>query len=582
MFLELAQFIFIFGLILLTLSSILLNINKIKLSIHLLFTGIILSILSLLIAFVQDDFSIHYVYQHSKSSLPLLLKIAALWSAHEGSVLIFLFFLLLGIEVILRHPQVALSQNTIPWRYLSISLCSFCWYFFIFSPIYQRILPFPPYEGADLNPLLQDYSLSYHPPLLLFGTALTYPVAVSSVFCLTGVNCLLLYRLVLMASTGILTLGITFGSMWAYHVLGWGGWWFWDPVETISLIPWFGNLYLIHESYQKKISLSSLLIWIAILLGQWMVRSNYIVSVHSFAQTHSSTGLILILMSTSIISLITFLKMKNPKKESPAHLVKTGAKILGICFLVILFGLLWPMLANFYQENQIHLDGDFYNIILGTLLTSGLLLWAFQRKKNSYKFYISFIAFLILSFLFSLKTILAISLVGLIAGLFQKKNLSWYYHQLVFLFIGICSLFGTFSSQQEYLLKFNQEQSFSKFKILISPSSKVLDSDEKSIIEHVVFMTLNSGKKITLKPQRIFFHSQHQEIVKMDWHVGVYHEYMVCLGEQLDSSTILVRVYHRPFVRLIWLLGITSGLGMSLYASFKLFFTNNRQSSRKI
>ena len=194
-------------------------------------------------SFLNSNFILNYVYEHSHSTLPWFFKVAAVWSGQEGSTLIFFIFaqgsFLLSCIFMCPTQKNLLSQNQVLIKYILFQVILMTGYI-ITSDLFALNIPYVPNEGTDLNPLLQNYAMTYHPPFLLAGQAGFFAISIlSSLNSQTSLHqTSVLFNKITYLSLGILTLGITFGSMWAYNVLGWGGYWYWDPVENISLIPW--------------------------------------------------------------------------------------------------------------------------------------------------------------------------------------------------------------------------------------------------------------------------------------------------------------------------------------------------------
>src|SRR4051812_47680828 len=253
------------------------------------------SFAALTYAHVNDDFSVLNVVEHSHSAKPLIYKISGVWGNHEGSMLLWVLILTLFGAV------VALARGAVPVRLCAGALAvqaaiSFAFLLFILttSNPFARVSP-APLEGQDLNPLLQDPGLAIHPPLLYIGyVGFSISFAFACAALLDGRIDAVWARIVrpwTLGAWAFLTLGIAMGSYWAYYELGWGGWWFWDPVENASLMPWLAGTALVHSTVvmEKRDALKVWTILLAILtfslslLGTFLVRSGVLTSVHSFA-----------------------------------------------------------------------------------------------------------------------------------------------------------------------------------------------------------------------------------------------------------------------------------------------------------
>ena len=244
---------------------------------------------------VQSDFSIKYIAFHSNKELPIFYKISSIWSAHEGSMFLWILFLALWSQLF----NLNLSQKNIlkapALGILAFILFGFLVFLLVTSNPFERILPIPPLNGADINPVLQDPALAIHPPFLYLGyVGFVIAFAYNTAFLVKGdmsINWEKVVRPWSLAAWILLTIGISLGSWWAYYELGWGGYWFWDPVENVALMPWLAGTALIHSLYvsSKSSALRSWTILLSIsvfslsLFGAFIVRSGIIDSIHSFA-----------------------------------------------------------------------------------------------------------------------------------------------------------------------------------------------------------------------------------------------------------------------------------------------------------
>ena len=270
-----------------------LPIQKFALLMTLLVTG---AFFALIYSFVIDDFSVAYVAQNSNINLPIYYKFAATWGAHEGSLILWILSMNLWLLAFLSfNKSRSINFSNIVFGVCSLVIFSFLLFTIFTSNPFERILPVPPLNGADLNPSLQDFAFTVHPPLLYFGySGLLLPFAISIAAMLSSVpnrDWASASRPWTLLAGSFLTVGIGLGSWWAYYELGWGGWWFWDPVENAAFIPWLLSVALVHslivtENRNLFINWSLLLsifAFAASLLGTFLVRSGILTSVHAFA-----------------------------------------------------------------------------------------------------------------------------------------------------------------------------------------------------------------------------------------------------------------------------------------------------------
>ncbi|MFJ5370220.1 heme lyase CcmF/NrfE family subunit [Bosea sp. CER48] len=345
------------------------------------FALVALSFSALVAAYVRSDFSVANVVANSHSTQPLIYKFTSVWGNHEGSMLLWVLILTLF------GALVALSRNSLPPRLRAGTLAvqglvavAFLAFTLLTSNPFQRLSPAPA-EGQDLNPILQDLGLAIHPPLLYVGYvgfSITYAFAVAAL--IDGRIDAMWARAVrpwtLLAWT-FLTLGIAMGSYWAYYELGWGGWWFWDPVENASFMPWIAGTALIHSTVvmEKRDALKVWTILLAILtfslslLGTFIVRSGVLTSVHSFA-TDPARGLFILLILVFFVggSLALFAWRAPLLRQGGlfAPVSREGALVVNNIFLAtacatVFVGTLYPLVLEMVTGDKISVGAPFYN-----------------------------------------------------------------------------------------------------------------------------------------------------------------------------------------------------------------------------
>ncbi len=334
-------------------------------------------------SFVVHDFSVNYVATNSNLELPLIYRLAAVWGAHEGSLL--LWIVLLATWALL----VAALSGNLPIAFrarvlgvLGLIGVGFMLFTLLTSSPFARLIPAAA-DGADLNPLLQDPALAAHPPMLYMGyvgTAVAFAFAVAAM--LTGKLDAAWARWTrpwTVAAWMFLTVGIALGSWWAYYVLGWGGWWFWDPVENASFMPWLATTALIHSLAvtEKRGLFKSWTLLLAIfafslsLLGTFLVRSGVLVSVHAFASDPSRGLFILALLIFFIVGSLTLYAIRAPslKSEGGFELVSRESFILLNNALLIaaagliLVGELWPLVMDAFNLGKISVGPPYFNMV---------------------------------------------------------------------------------------------------------------------------------------------------------------------------------------------------------------------------
>jgi cytochrome c-type biogenesis protein CcmF len=350
--------------------------------------------LALTFAYVTSDFSVLNVVQNSHSAKPLIYKISGVWGNHEGSMLLWVLILALFGAV------VAISRNSIPMRLQANTLAvqgavtiAFLLFILTTSNPFTRVVPMPP-EGQDLNPLLQDPGLAIHPPLLYIGyVGFSISFAFACAALIDGRIDAVWARIVrpwTLGAWAFLTLGIAMGSYWAYYELGWGGWWFWDPVENASLMPWLAGTALLHSTVvmEKRDALKVWTILLAILtfslslLGTFLVRSGVLTSVHSFAVDPERGTFILGILILFIGGSLALFAWRAPLLKQGglfAPVSREGALVLNNLFLAtacatVFIGTLYPLALEVMTGEKISVGAPFFNFTFLPLVVPLLLL----------------------------------------------------------------------------------------------------------------------------------------------------------------------------------------------------------------
>ncbi len=357
-------------------------------------------------AFVANDFSVVYVAQHSNSLLPLQYRVAAVWGGHEGSLLLWMLFLTwwaFAVAMLSRQLPEAMVARVLGT--LGLVAFGFLLFILITSSPFERLLPGAE-EGRDLNPLLQDPGLVIHPPLLYMGYvgfSVAFAFAIAAL--LSGqldAAWARWSRPWTMAAWVFLTLGIAMGSWWAYYELGWGGWWFWDPVENASFMPWLVGTALIHSLAvtEKRGSFKNWTVLLAIsafslsLLGTFLVRSGVLTSVHAFATDPRRGIFILIFLVAVIGSSLALFAWRAPKVGlggrfalvSRESLLLTNNVLLVVACATVLLGTLYPLLIDALGVGKISVGPPYFNAVFVPVMTPILFLMGvapFARWKEA-------------------------------------------------------------------------------------------------------------------------------------------------------------------------------------------------------
>jgi cytochrome c-type biogenesis protein CcmF len=352
---------------------------------------------ALIQAFVSSDFSLALAYEHSHSQQPLLFKITSVWGNHEGSMVLWVLILVgMGAAVALFGRNLPRELLTLVLTIQSLLVAAFAGFTLFTSNPFLRLSP-APIEGQELNPILQDIGLAIHPPLLYtgyvgFSVCFSFAVAALISGRIDGAWARWVRPWALL-SWLFLTLGIAMGSYWAYYELGWGGWWFWDPVENASFMPWLAGTALLHSALvmEKRGALKIWTVFLSIitfslsLLGTFMVRSGILTSVHSFASDPTRGLVILALLAAFIggaFALFAFRASSLRVGGLFAPISREGALILNNLFLAtaataVLVGTLYPLLLEATTGRSISVGAPFFSLTFGAIMAPLLIVLPF-------------------------------------------------------------------------------------------------------------------------------------------------------------------------------------------------------------
>ena len=575
---------------------------------------IFVSFLSLMTAYITSDFSNFNVFQNSHSDKPLIYKISGTWGNHEGSILLWLS--MISIYGFL-YSFISKSFDGFKINVLKIQNGIFLIFalFVIFTSNPFLVNSVEVNEGLGLNPILQDPALAVHPPLLYLGYvgfSLVFSLGIASLLENNNdQNWIVETKKWSIVSWTFLTAGIALGSYWAYYELGWGGWWFWDPVENISLMPWIVGLALVHslimirgeQAIERWIVFLSILCFSLSVLGTFLVRSGILTSVHSFA-SDASRGLfiLLIFFLTTGFGFLIFL-IKSPNKKNNLRLLlinKTSALIINnilmiIAMLTILLGTIYPIIIEVLTNTRISVGGPYFNSTVLPILLPGFLLmsvapvlsWQSNRIK---KFRNYVIAFLLLSLFVCVHAYFTDfniwGFIGLLLGswiilasilsiiLRYKFLFSFNYIKSINSFVahigvGIMIIGITFSSvyQDEYNFEISSGDE-------INVDGNILKLENVNVIEEKNYQSLKATFSITkgkelvdyILPAKNFY-----PVSKMiTTEAGIYHDWLkdiyIILGNEQDGIWS-VKVYLNPLVSFIWI-----GVFIMIFSGFIAIF----------
>ncbi len=475
----------------------------------------LLSFFSLMYAYVVSDFSNYNVFQNSHSNKPLIYKISGTWGNHEGSMLLWLC--ILSIFSFFFSFTKNIEDN---FQKLTLIIQAFLHILFglfiVFTSNPFLVNSILVNEGLGLNPILQDPGLAVHPPILYagyVGYSIVFSIAIAGLFQNTDDEWLYVAKKWSLISWTFLTGGIALGSYWAYYELGWGGWWFWDPVENISLMPWIAGLALVHslmmvrgeQAIKKWIVFLSILCFSLSVFGTFLVRSGILTSVHSFA-ADASRGIFILLIFFIVtgFGFLVFL-LKEPKKSNALNLLfinKVSALVINnilmiIATLTILLGTIYPIIIEVLYNKRISVGGPYFNSTVIPIMIPGFLLmsiapilsWQTNKINNSKKYVL---AFIILSFLV------------LIQSYFLDFNTWGFVGLLLGFWIILASIISIFSS---YKIKIN----IKFFKIInphvahIGVGIAIVGITCSSVFQNELNFNLNEGDKFNVNGKKVLF-----------------------------------------------------------------------------
>ncbi|HQY22289.1 MAG TPA: heme lyase CcmF/NrfE family subunit [Gammaproteobacteria bacterium] len=575
-----------------------------------------ISFLCLLYAFVQNDFSVSYVAYHSNTSLPLVYKISALWGGHEGSLLLWIFLLSTWTTT------VSLTTRHLPAPFLArilivLGMISFGFLLFLLatSNPFVRLLPNYPVDGRDLNPLLQDFGLIIHPPLLYMGYvgfAIPFAFAMSTLW---GGDRTLPFakwmRSWTLLAFSFLTIGIALGSWWAYYELGWGGWWFWDPVENASFMPWIVAIALIHtlmlsdkrQIFQGWTLLLAILVFALSLLGTFLVRSGVLTSVHAFAND-PRRGIFLLefllVVVSAALTLYSF-RAKNFIDNTKVDLIsRETAIVISTIFLVvssaaILLGTLFPLAFDALTNQKLSVGFPYFNAVFIPFIIPVLLLmplgsmskWGHnvlgQLLKKLRWIIVSTLFLAVALPLFFAETVPLGVVIGLGLGLWIiLGTLKWVFDKIqtkgsvlalskgafgmffshmgiAVLVIGV-TLVSYYQIEREVAITLHQALDILEYKIIFEDLKPIEGPNYVGSRGH--FLVFKQGKKeADLFPEKRIFVVQGLRMTETAIDPGFFRDIYISLGEPLKEGGWSVRIYYKPFVRWIWLGALMMALG---------------------
>ena len=581
--------------------------KKIYTTITLQLFFVIFSFSCLLIAFVSSDFSNITVYNNSHTEKPFFYKISGVWGNHEGSLLLWLLVLVLFLFLfILDTKNYDNKYKLLTVIFQEIIILGFLLFIIITSNPFDYIFP-APLEGLGLNPILQDPALAIHPPILYIGyvgTSLIFSSSLAAVINNT-VNSKWAKQIKkwVFLSWIFLTLGIMLGSIWAYYELGWGGFWFWDPVENVSLMPWFCLTALLHTILvlEKRNALRNWTVVLSIatfslsMSGTFLVRSGILNSIHTFANDPSRGVFILTFLFFLIFLaiIVLFIYSENEKKNSNNFniLSKETAVLVNNWFMmyflsVVLIGTIYPIFLEVFTNEKISVGPPFYQKLMIPFLIPFFIFMSFgprvkwindKLKKINYKQIIIFISSLIIAYI-----------------IFTNSSVSYLFSS----FLIAASIFLVLNSLRDFFSKsiqIPQKISHFSFSILILSillngiyseefNSNMKVGDELKFIDKTIkfkginfdekdnykllrgdFEVIDSGKNtLNFNPEIRIYNQPVISTSEADIKTNLFNDNFIVFTLLKDNEIFNVRYQHKPFMIWIWISIIMLAFGGTL------------------
>ncbi len=594
------------------------------------FVFVLFAFVLLVVAFLQNDFSVLYVAQNSNSALPWGYRIAAVWGAHEGSLLLWIFLL-----AIWTLSVAALSRN-LPLRFASrvIGVLGFVSTGFLLFTLgtsnpFLRLIP-AAVDGRDLNPLLQDPALVIHPPILYAGY-----VGLSVAFAF-AIAAMLEGRLdqawarwtrpwTIMAWV-FLTVGIALGSWWAYYELGWGGWWFWDPVENASFMPWLAGAALIHSLavtetrglFKSWTLLLAICAFSLSLLGTFLVRSGVLVSVHAFAVDPARGVFILAFLTIVIGGALTLYAWRAPKLKSEAGfslLSRETFLLLNNMLLVvaaglILLGTLYPLFIDALDLGKISVGPPYFNMVfmvpmLPLAILVGVGMHSAWRRADGAKLWqrlrwpaVLAIVLGVMTSLFLYAGSNAITTIGVVTALWvmissliipiTHKRRTGHFSSLsrgltgmfiahfgVGLFILGVTVTSTFGTEEDLGMSPGETVTVEGYEFTFRGLRDVQGPNFEAV-EAEIEVRRDSHQVAILTPQKRVYRVQKNSMTEAGIDAGWTRDLFVALGEPLGDNRWSLRIQYKPLIRFIWLGALFMAFGGLVAATDKRYRSRAR------
>ena len=555
---------------------------------------VFISFISLIYAFIISDFSNETVYNNSHTTKPLFYKISGSWGNHEGSLLLWLLVLTIFLFIFLiNSKKLLIKYRLLTVLFQELIIIGFLLFILFTSNPFLNLFPIPK-EGMGLNPILQDPALAIHPPILYLGyvgTSIIFSSSLAALIC-GMVNKIWAKHIKkwIIISWIFLTIGILLGSIWAYYELGWGGFWFWDPVENVSLMPWFCLTALLHtiivlekrNIYQSWTIILSIATFSLSMGGTFLVRSGILNSIHTFAND-PSRGIFILCFLFALVLLAIFIffiyQKKNLKNISKSFLASKETAILinnwfMMFFLsVVLIGTVYPIFLEVINGSKISIGPPFYQKLIAPFLIPFLLFMAVGpslkwikdnlRKINFYQLFL-FILSIIISYLlvklYGVKYLFAVPLFGLgfflffltVRDLFSRNStLSQKISHFGFSLFILSILFnGIFAKEFTSNMKVGDEREFMNKTIKFENLKIIEKNNYKSLVAN--FNVSDNKGSINLSPEVRIYNQPKTLTSEADINSTIYSDNFLVFNVIKDDDYYNVRYQFKPLMMWIW------------------------------
>ena len=564
---------------------------------------IIISFISLVVAFIISDFSNETVFNNSHTLKPLFYKISGSWGNHEGSLLLWLLVLSVFLYIfLLKSRSQSTKYRLLTLLFQQIIISGFLIFILLTSNPFNTVFPIPS-EGLGLNPILQDPALAIHPPILYFGYVGTSIIFSTSLAALVAGNIgdswAKHIKSWVLVSWIFLTIGILLGSIWAYYELGWGGFWFWDPVENVSLMPWFCLTALLHtvivlekrNLFKEWTIILSITTFSLSMSGTFLVRSGILNSIHTFANDPSRGLFILSFLFVLVIMSVTIFFFNQKKLTSTIKnsfiISKETAILVNNWFMmfflsVVLVGTIYPIFLEVLNGSKISVGPPFYHNLLIPFLIPFLVFMSFgpslkwikdKLKKFEYNLLIIFLASILISYFILINTekkfLLSVPLIILsfylllvtINDFFNKKSsLSQKVSHFGFsLLITSILLNGLFSNEFNANMKVGEERKFND-KVIKLNSVNVRDIDNYKSLK-ANFEIKNQNSFIQLSPEVRIYQQPFTITSEADIKTTLFSDNFLVFNILKDDGYYNVRYQYKPVMIWIWISTILISIG---------------------